>query len=391
MQLKDRVDDLSKRVRGLEQMEKRLAQLEKRLAKLEYAAKKTPPRARRARGSTTGREEDAPDDRQPGRGREARRARPRRRRASSRPARRRARSAGARPRRPRRARCARPRPSGARRACPCRSSAPSSGSRACRRRRSARRRTAPSSGCASGASFIPPPCQTPFATITSCIRPRRSPPSKLHRHLGVLPLEEHAGQRIEERRLAAERLRHPVRALGDGAAHADRADVREPALARPRRPTCGNETRPASIVRGVPVERDAHRVVELRRDPVRAPEVHARPERDRREVDVAPGDAVHDLVQRAVAADSDDERRAAVDRLRARARSGAPAAPRRASRRSGPSRAARCASSGQRLPVAPLSDAGLTRKYGRSPLSQRSRRRARSSSSGRPRRAARRR
>ena len=35
MQLKDRVDDLSKRVRGLEAMEKRLDELEKRLAKLE--------------------------------------------------------------------------------------------------------------------------------------------------------------------------------------------------------------------------------------------------------------------------------------------------------------------------------------------------------------------
>lgn len=35
MQLKDRVDDLSKRVRGLEGMEKRINQLEKRLAKLE--------------------------------------------------------------------------------------------------------------------------------------------------------------------------------------------------------------------------------------------------------------------------------------------------------------------------------------------------------------------
>ena len=34
MQMKDRVDDLSKRVRGLEAMEKRLGQLEKRLAKL---------------------------------------------------------------------------------------------------------------------------------------------------------------------------------------------------------------------------------------------------------------------------------------------------------------------------------------------------------------------
>ena len=43
MQMKDRVDDLSKRVRGLEQMEKRIAQLEKRLAKVEGPAK-TPAR-----------------------------------------------------------------------------------------------------------------------------------------------------------------------------------------------------------------------------------------------------------------------------------------------------------------------------------------------------------
>ena len=35
MQMKDRVDDLTKRVRGLEGMEKRLTQLEKRIAKLE--------------------------------------------------------------------------------------------------------------------------------------------------------------------------------------------------------------------------------------------------------------------------------------------------------------------------------------------------------------------
>ena len=45
MQMKDHVDDLSKRVRGLEQLEKRIAQLEKRLAKIEYAAKKKPPPA----------------------------------------------------------------------------------------------------------------------------------------------------------------------------------------------------------------------------------------------------------------------------------------------------------------------------------------------------------
>jgi hypothetical protein len=40
MQLKDRVDDLSKRVRGLESMEKRLGQLEKRIAKLEGGTRK---------------------------------------------------------------------------------------------------------------------------------------------------------------------------------------------------------------------------------------------------------------------------------------------------------------------------------------------------------------
>ena len=39
-QLKDRVDDLSKRVRGLEAMEKRIADLEQRLKKLEGAQKR---------------------------------------------------------------------------------------------------------------------------------------------------------------------------------------------------------------------------------------------------------------------------------------------------------------------------------------------------------------
>jgi TolA-binding protein len=43
MQMRERVDDLSKRVRGLEGMEKRLNQLEKRLAKLE-GSRKTPAR-----------------------------------------------------------------------------------------------------------------------------------------------------------------------------------------------------------------------------------------------------------------------------------------------------------------------------------------------------------
>ena len=47
MQLRDRVDDLSKRVRGLEAMEKRLAQLEKRVARMEGAAKKPSSTARK--------------------------------------------------------------------------------------------------------------------------------------------------------------------------------------------------------------------------------------------------------------------------------------------------------------------------------------------------------
>jgi hypothetical protein len=41
VQLKERVDDLSKRVRGLEGMEKRLADVEKRLARLEGSTKRT--------------------------------------------------------------------------------------------------------------------------------------------------------------------------------------------------------------------------------------------------------------------------------------------------------------------------------------------------------------
>jgi len=42
VQLRDRVDDLSKRVRGLEQMEKQIAELEKRVAKLEGGTGRKP-------------------------------------------------------------------------------------------------------------------------------------------------------------------------------------------------------------------------------------------------------------------------------------------------------------------------------------------------------------
>ncbi len=50
MQLKAKVDDLSKRVRGLEAMEKKINQLEKRISKLESASKK---RAASANKQTT--------------------------------------------------------------------------------------------------------------------------------------------------------------------------------------------------------------------------------------------------------------------------------------------------------------------------------------------------
>lgn len=42
MQLKDRVDDLSKRVRGLEGMEQRIEALEKRLDELDKPKRKSP-------------------------------------------------------------------------------------------------------------------------------------------------------------------------------------------------------------------------------------------------------------------------------------------------------------------------------------------------------------
>jgi BMFP domain-containing protein YqiC len=49
-QVRDRVDDLGKRVRGLEQMEQRLAHLEERLAKLEGGSTKKPAAAKKPSG-----------------------------------------------------------------------------------------------------------------------------------------------------------------------------------------------------------------------------------------------------------------------------------------------------------------------------------------------------
>ena len=48
-QVRDRVDDLGKRVRGLESMEQRLAELEARLAKLEHKPVAAKPKASAAK------------------------------------------------------------------------------------------------------------------------------------------------------------------------------------------------------------------------------------------------------------------------------------------------------------------------------------------------------
>lgn len=47
-QLKDRVDDLSKRVRGLEAMEKRIEELEQRITKLEGAKRRAAAAAKKS-------------------------------------------------------------------------------------------------------------------------------------------------------------------------------------------------------------------------------------------------------------------------------------------------------------------------------------------------------
>jgi hypothetical protein len=52
-QLKDRVDDLSKRVRGLEAMEKRIVDLEQRITKLEGAKRRASTAAKKTETEPT--------------------------------------------------------------------------------------------------------------------------------------------------------------------------------------------------------------------------------------------------------------------------------------------------------------------------------------------------
>ncbi len=208
-----------------------------------------------------------------------------------------------------------------------------------------------------------------------------------HGHLGVRPLQEHPREGVEERGAAAECLRHAVDALGDGAAHPDGADVREPALLVSARP--GPVAHPARVDgSGRALERHADGVVEPRRDAVGAHEVHAGADRDRRELDPPAGDAVDGLVERAVAADRDDERGSVVGRTA-----------RQLDQVAGPlgeeglaGETESLGAVGELRPAVPgTSVVGRRVDQEDGPVSQRSRRRVRSSSSGRPRPGARRR
>ena len=218
----------------------------------------------------------------------------------------------------------------------------------------------PSSGCASGQIFIPPPRYAPFATITSCMRPGAHVLVDRDADLADAPAREDAQRREQVRDLAAERLRRLVRPLCDRAAHAGARDVREPARLVGARPRAVADAAEVDLARRA-VQRHVDGVFRSARDPLRAREVPARAARDHRDLDVALRDAVRDLVHRAVAADDDELRRAAVDRFSRELRqmAGALGEQRIAGEAARGGGVAIC---GQRRPVAPLSDAGLTRK-----------------------------
>ena len=170
----------------------------------------------------------------------------------------------------------------------------------------------PSSGCASGRELHRRRrARRRSRRSRRASRPRRSPSSSCTVTSVFSHSKKTRVERVEERRLAAERLRHPVRALRDGAAHPDRADVGEPAL--------GVLAAPGAIADAADVDRPRRRRRARRRTassnfvgiPYVRPKSMPVPSGIVASSDVAPGDPVHDLVQRPVAADRDDERRAA--------------------------------------------------------------------------------
>ena len=182
--------------------------------------------------------------------------------------------------------------------------------------RSPIRRTSksPSSGSASGAD-LHPAAEVAAVRDDDVVHP--SAPLLAvdgHPHLVVAPAREDGHRGPEVRGLPTERLRALVRALGDRAAHPGARDVGEEGLAVA--PVPAAVPRPAEVDHaGPPAQSDLDGRFEASRDAVGADEVPARAARDHRQLDVlAPGDPVHDLVDGAVAADDDEQARAAVGR-----------------------------------------------------------------------------
>ena len=248
-------------------------------------------------------------------------------------------------------------PSGEGGACPGRSSAASRTRSAFVTSPISRTSKRPSSGSASGVMLHSAP-QVPAVGDDHLVhRPARCSPSTCDPHLGVLPPREHRERRPEVRRLPAERLRRrrsrasrPRRS----SRRRRRSRTRLRRLARPGAVTRrGPRRSPASRRR----EATAIAVVELRRDAERADEVDPGAAGDDGELDAARPDEepVDDLVDRAVAADGDDEPRARLGRLPGELARDARAARRRARRprARAPPRGGRAPASAGRSPRSP--------------------------------------
>ncbi len=133
-----------------------------------------------------------------------------------------------------------------------------------------------------------------------------------HAELVRLPADEHRQRRPVVRHLPAERLGRLVRASGDRAADPRARDVREVRATLGARP--GPEGHEPQVDRAhVLREHRRDGVLQPARDPVRADEVPPGAVGKHSEVEpLEVGDAVHDLVDGAVASDDDEQCRAAL-------------------------------------------------------------------------------
>ena len=188
----------------------------------------------------------------------------------------------------------------------------------------------PSSGCASGASHIEPPWYWPFATTTlvilplrvssptrtrmSTFRQRRNDSTSVRKNVGLPPS---AFERVFARRA--------VSALMPTLPTLTRCSTCSPPA------HAWYVTRPTSITRVSPCSATSN-ACRRRWGSHTCARVHAGAAHQDGDLDVAPDDTVGDLVQRAVTADDDEQRRAAVDRIPREAPSGG-RDPRRRTRR----------------------------------------------------------